>query len=137
MSYRQCFSIDISCAKGGDINDMQADAIFTMIEKISNMTWDVLSPVSFYVDDVRWWDCDRDLATLSHLYPDIRFDVFTDGEDSDDKSEITWINGCFHERWTEIPPFDPTKLVFYNGEIKSEFLPVKEDDNMKVSEDII
>jgi len=49
-----------------------------------------------WLDDAKWYDWDEDMTALSNAYPDVIFELFGDGEETDD----IW------------------KAIFYNGKMK-------------------
>ena len=118
------------------LNSEEIEPILDKLYDISRYGYDELSYGEAVFYDIKWYDHDLDMITLSMLYPDIRFELEGDGEEDNDEWECTYVNGRYHDRdaeWDtgEIADFDPACLIPYN-QVRTEFLqhliPEMEDD---------
>ena len=59
-------------------------------------------------DEMKWYDCETDMLGISQQYPDIYFEIYGDGEDSDDFWVAYFYNGIKTGGQAEIiyPTFD-------------------------------
>jgi len=62
--------------------------------------------------NAKWYEHDNDMLELSREYPEVLFDLYGDGEDSDDMWHSYYKNGKMQHCPAEItfPPFDEAKL---------------------------
>ena len=138
MSYRTYYSIDFSTVQGDEISPELFEQIKTKLEAIVNDTFDDCTlGDSLWYPDASWYDYDVDMKTISLCYPNVRFDVAGEGEESDDRWEDTWIAGKRHFRLTMIPPFDEAQLVDEGYQPKFGFLPNVKEDYITSVENII
>ena len=118
------------------LDSTELEPILDKLLDISHYSFDELSCGEAVFYDIKWYDHDLDMITLSMLYPDIRFELAGDGEEEDDEWECTYINGRYHDRdadWDtgEIADFDPECLKPYykvRTEFLQQLLPEMEDD---------
>ena len=97
------------------LDDKEFKSIVEKLQEISRYYFDEVHDGEATLYDAKWYDHDVDMATLSMLFPNTRFDVYGVGEEEDDEWEITYINGRSHSRqadWDtgDIDEFDPTFL---------------------------
>jgi hypothetical protein len=71
--------------------------------------------------DIKWYDYLDNMCELSKKFPQFRFYVHGDGDESDDLWEDHWQNGMYQHCYAEIPPFDPKQMsVYVSNQTKNE-----------------
>ena len=128
----------LSAIKDNALLDLkELEPILDKLLEISHYSPDDISFGEAIFYDVKWYDHQIDMTTLSMLYPTLRFDLHGDGEEEDDEWEDTYINGRHHRRdahWDtgSIDDFDPALLEPHHV-VKLDFLknliPNMESDN--------
>lgn len=71
--------------------------------------------------DIKWYDYLDNMCELSKAFPQLRFFVHGDGDDSDDLWEDHWQAGMYQHCYAEISPFDPTQMSAYVSSKTKEF----------------
>lgn len=61
----------------------------------------------------KWYEYQDNMCDLSKAFPQFRFFVHGDGDDSDDLWEDHWQNGLYQHCYAEIPPYDPSMMSPY------------------------
>lgn len=107
----------LSVTRGGRlVEDEELESIIQKLGEISLYVFDEIERNRVILWDAKWYDHDYDVAILSMLYPEYRFDLEGDGEEEDDIWESTYINGMAHYRncgndmFQTVPEFDPTLM---------------------------
>mgnify|MGYP003480903412 FL=1 len=110
MGYCTTFVISV---EDGDPSEGEFDRISHMLETYEDFEfWGD----EWVASDVKWYDYNDDMQRLSKEFPQFRFYVHGDGDDSDDLWEDHWQDGRYQHCCAEIPPYDPTQMTEYHGE---------------------
>lgn len=66
--------------------------------------------VTFYsCGEVKWYEHEEDMKELSEAFPDVKFLLRGDGENSDDVWNTVFQNGVYETRFMQFPPFSVMK----------------------------
>jgi len=107
MGYRTYYGI---CIEDGDPTPEDLQKITKLLESFEDFeSWGD----EWYGSELKWYDYLDDMYTLSKAFPQFRFYVHGDGDDSDDLWEDHWQDGRFQHCYAEIPPYDPAKMTPY------------------------
>jgi len=93
MGYNTCFELfgfesESDFLKHKNMDDGKLERIFDWIKnnKINGMEYE-------YLDDAKWYHWEEDMIDLSKAYPDIIFELYGDGDDSEDVWKSVFYNG--------------------------------------------
>ena len=103
MGYETYYSLDIVV---GDKTLLDSEEFQTFFKSTTLYDFDDLE------DSIKWYEFDKDMLNISEHYPDTVFEIYGDGEESDDKWVSYWCNGISKGGLARIayPKIDYTKL---------------------------
>ena len=90
------------------------DDVIKAIERTVVDEWGLTRWVDgeWYASEVKWYYHDDDMLKLSALFPDVLFDLYGQGEDSEDMWHTYYKNGMMQHcpARIEFDPYDESKL---------------------------